>query len=149
MKKSDFFRLTLFIGVICLMTFQVFSVSHHPVCWGQDLSQFPQYIAPTAIPQYPPLWEHTFLASSYIPGFNSLTDRARYVYFTWPGFSVVNSFGLSGIELSYSYIFPFNLTSSGYYLFPEWKIPPAVPSSLAQWPPYAVPPNLWFPGFLE
>jgi len=147
MRKGYFLFLIIFGAFI---TFHIFSFPHHDICWGQqDLSQFPVYQVPAAFPQYPPLWEHTFFPTSYIPGFDSLTDRARYVYFTWPGFSVVNSFGLSGIELAYSYIFPFNVTYAPYYLFPEWQIPPVVPSTLAQFPPYAVPPNLWFTGWAE
>lgn len=143
MKKSHFLFIILFV---CLITFHISSIPHNDVCWGQDLSQFPQYQVPLAFPQYPPLWEHTFFPYSYIPGFDNPIDRARYVYFTWPGFSVMNSFGLSGIELSYSYMFPLNLTYSGYYLFPEWKVPPLVPPILAQWPAYAPPPNVLFSG---
>ena len=144
MRKSYYLFIIIF-G--CLIAFLIFSMPHNEVCWGQDLSQFPEYQVPLSFPQYPTLWAHTFFPYSYIPGFDNPIDRARYVYFTWPGFSVLNSFGLSGIELSYSYIFPFNLNSSGYYLFPEWKVPEPVPSLLSQWPTFALPPNLWSIGW--
>ena len=144
MRKGYFLFLILF-G--CFIACNILFISHSGVCTGQDLSQFPAYQVPPSFPQYPTLWSHTYLPSSYIPGFDSLTDRARYVYFPWPGFSVFNSYGLSGIEIAYSYIFPFNATYAPYYLFPEWQIPPTVPASLAQWPLYAAPPSLWFTGW--
>ena len=146
MRKSYFLFLIIF-G--CFIIFSIFFICHNDVCMGQDLSQFPAYQVPPAFPQYPTLWSHTYLPSSYIPGFDSLTDRARYVYFTWPGFSVVNSFGLSGIELAYSYIFPFNATYAPYYQFPEWMIPAPVPATLSQWPLYSPPPSIWFTGWEE
>lgn len=138
-RRLLFLVIVIFLSIGCIL-----AVPHHEICWGQDLSLFSPYLVPPINPEYPTLWSHTYLPSSYIPGFNSLTDRARYVYFTWPGFSVLNSFGLSGIELAYSYMFPLNMTYGGYYLFPQWKVPDAVPPALAQWPLYAIPPNLWF-----
>ena len=140
--RQRYFLFIILIGA--LITFFMFSIPHNNVCWGQDLSEFPEYLVPPSFPQYPTLWAHTFFPSSYIPGFDNPIERARYIYFPWPGFSVLNSFGLSGIELSYSYIFPLNLTYSGFYLFPEWKIPPPVPSVLSQWPTYTGPPNLFY-----
>jgi hypothetical protein len=146
MKKSCF----LFIILLgCLIIFNISSIPYNNVCWGQDLSQFPTYQIPAAFPQYPPLWEHTFFPFSYIPGFDDPINRARYVYFTWPGFSVLNSFGLSGIELSYSHIFPLSMTYSGYYMFPDWMVPLPVPSTLSQWPTFGLPPNLWSTGWGE
>ncbi|MGA1842543.1 MAG: hypothetical protein ACMUIU_18165 [bacterium] len=141
MKKSCF----LFIILLgCLIILSIYSISYNNVCWGQDLSQFPIYIAPTALPQYPTLWAHTFYPYSYIPGFDNPIERARYVYFTWPGFSVLNSFGLSGIELAYSHIFPLSMTYNDYYMFPNWKVPPTtIPYTLSLWPTFALPPDLW------
>ena len=140
MKKSCLL-FTILLG--CLVILFISSIPYNSVCLGQDLSQFPIYQVPSAFPQYPTLWAHTFFPYSYIPGFDNPIERARYVYFTWPGFSVMNSFGLSGIELAYSHIFPLSMTYSGYYMFPEWKVPPTVPSILSQWPIYDLPPNLW------
>lgn len=144
MKKSYL----LFIFLLgCFIILHISSIPYNDVCWGQDLSLFPIYQIPPLFSQYPTLWEHTFLPYSYIPGFDDPINRARYVYFTWPGFSVLNSFGLSGIELSYSHLFPLSMTYSGYYMFPDWKVPPVVPPVLAQWPIFAMPPDLWSIGW--
>lgn len=135
----------LFLIVVMVLSIGcILAGAHQDACWGQDLSLFPTYLVPPINPDYPTLWSHTYLPYSYIPGFNSLTDRPLNVYFTWPGFSVLNSYGLSGLEMSYSYMFPLNMTYGGYYNFPQWKVPEPVPSIMAQWPIYAMPANLWF-----
>jgi hypothetical protein len=44
-------------------------------------------------------------------------------------------------------MFPLSMNYSGYYMFPEWKVPPPIPSILSQWPTIAFPPDLWYTGW--